>query len=104
MNLRARPNGRGYVQKWPPAYAGANASPSRAHSILQVAEPGTALYHPGLRPARPGPDATILCPVFAMPSTASRLNVFTESVIRGMTRLANRHGAINLAQGFPDFD
>jgi aminotransferase len=39
-----------------------------------------------------------------MPKTASRLSVFTESVIRGMTRLANRHGAINLAQGFPDFD
>jgi len=39
-----------------------------------------------------------------MPATATRLNVFTESVIRGMTRLANRHGAINLAQGFPDFD
>src|SRR6187402_1651661 len=39
-----------------------------------------------------------------MPATASRLSVFTESVIRGMTRLANRHGAINLAQGFPDFD
>jgi len=28
---------------------------------------------------------------------------FTESVIRGMTRLAMRHGAVNLAQGFPDF-
>ena len=28
---------------------------------------------------------------------------FTESVIREMTRLANKHGAINLAQGFPDF-
>jgi len=39
-----------------------------------------------------------------MPSTATRLNAFTESVIRGMTRLANRHGAINLSQGFPDFD
>ena len=39
-----------------------------------------------------------------MPSTASRLSVFTESVIRGTTRLANHHGAINLAQGFPDFD
>jgi aminotransferase len=39
-----------------------------------------------------------------MPATAKRLNVFTESVIRGMTRLANQHGAINLAQGFPDFD
>lgn len=39
-----------------------------------------------------------------MPATASRLHGFTESVIRGMTRLANQHGAINLAQGFPDFD
>src|SRR5688572_26938377 len=39
-----------------------------------------------------------------MPETATRLRVFTESVIRGMTRLANAHGAINLAQGFPDFD
>jgi aspartate/methionine/tyrosine aminotransferase len=28
---------------------------------------------------------------------------FTESVIREMTRLAQRHGAVNLAQGFPDF-
>ncbi len=28
---------------------------------------------------------------------------FTESVIREMTRIANQHGAINLAQGFPDF-
>ncbi len=28
---------------------------------------------------------------------------FTESVIREMTRLAIEHGAINLAQGFPDF-
>ena len=29
---------------------------------------------------------------------------FTESVIREMTRLAARHGAVNLAQGFPDFE
>jgi aminotransferase len=28
---------------------------------------------------------------------------FTESVIREMTRLAMKHGAVNLAQGFPDF-
>ena len=39
-----------------------------------------------------------------MPSTATRLSVFTESVIRGTTRLANQYGAINLSQGFPDFD
>jgi aminotransferase len=35
--------------------------------------------------------------------TARRTHSFTESVIRGMTRLANQHGAINLAQGFPNF-
>jgi aminotransferase len=35
--------------------------------------------------------------------TARRTHGFTESVIRAMTRLANEHGAINLAQGFPDF-
>jgi len=39
-----------------------------------------------------------------MPATASRLSIFQESVIREMTRLANRHQSINLAQGFPDFD
>src|SRR4029079_18448137 len=32
-----------------------------------------------------------------------RILKFTESVIREMTRLAMHHGAINLAQGFPDF-
>lgn len=35
--------------------------------------------------------------------TAVRTHTFTESVIRDMTRVAQRHGAINLAQGFPDF-
>lgn len=39
-----------------------------------------------------------------MPQPARRLEVFTESVIRDMTRLSNRYGSINLAQGFPDFD
>ena len=40
-------------------------------------------------------------------ATAGRLSAkaarFTESVIREMTRLALAHGAVNLAQGFPDF-
>lgn len=35
--------------------------------------------------------------------TAVRTHSFTESMIREMTRVAGRHGAINLAQGFPDF-
>ncbi len=39
-----------------------------------------------------------------MPATAQRLNGFMESVIREMTRVARQHGAINLSQGFPDFD
>jgi aminotransferase len=36
-------------------------------------------------------------------STARRTHTFTESVIREMTRVAAEHGALNLAQGFPDF-
>ena len=35
--------------------------------------------------------------------TAHRASTFQESVIREMTRVANQYGAINLAQGFPDF-
>ncbi|MFN0207189.1 MAG: pyridoxal phosphate-dependent aminotransferase [Planctomycetota bacterium] len=35
--------------------------------------------------------------------TSHKASQFTESVIREMTRLANRYGAVNLAQGFPDF-
>ncbi|HZD06340.1 MAG TPA: hypothetical protein VE173_15625, partial [Longimicrobiales bacterium] len=35
--------------------------------------------------------------------TARRTHGFTESVIRDMTRVAREHGALNLAQGFPDF-
>ncbi len=39
-----------------------------------------------------------------MPETAERLNLLTESVIREMTRIANKYDAINLSQGFPDID
>ena len=45
------------------------------------------------------PSATVLRERFR----SRRIANFTESVIREMTRLAMRHGAINLAQGFPDF-
>ena len=34
---------------------------------------------------------------------SAKAETFTESVIREMTRLAGAHGAVNLAQGFPDF-
>lgn len=39
-----------------------------------------------------------------MPPTSQRVAGFTESVIRRMTRVALETGAINLSQGFPDFD
>jgi aminotransferase len=39
-----------------------------------------------------------------MPKTAGRLSQFTESVIREMSRVAIQYDALNLAQGFPDFD
>jgi aminotransferase len=35
--------------------------------------------------------------------SSHRAAQFTESVIREMTRIAHQYGAINLAQGFPDF-
>jgi aminotransferase len=38
-----------------------------------------------------------------MRGISAKAGQFTESVIREMTRLAVRDGAINLAQGFPDF-
>lgn len=39
-----------------------------------------------------------------MPQTSQRVGRFTESVIRRMTRVAMDCGAVNLSQGFPDFD
>ena len=42
--------------------------------------------------------------VTTMPQLSNRVQTFTDSVIRRMTRIANRYGAINLSQGFPDFD
>jgi aspartate/methionine/tyrosine aminotransferase len=37
------------------------------------------------------------------PRVSHRASLFTESVIREMTREAARYGAVNLSQGFPDF-
>src|SRR5260370_21563544 len=34
---------------------------------------------------------------------SAKAEQFTESVIREMTRLALKHSAVNLSQGFPDF-
>lgn len=39
-----------------------------------------------------------------MQSLSDRTAGFTDSVIRRMTRISNKYGAVNLSQGFPDFD
>jgi len=39
-----------------------------------------------------------------MPRLSDRVQKFTDSVIRRMTRISDEYGAINLSQGFPDFD
>lgn len=39
-----------------------------------------------------------------MKELSKRTAGFTDSVIRRMTRISNQYGAINLSQGFPDFD
>lgn len=39
-----------------------------------------------------------------MRELSSRTANFTDSVIRRMTRIAMKYGAVNLSQGFPDFD
>lgn len=39
-----------------------------------------------------------------MRELSARTADFTDSVIRRMTRIANRYGAVNLSQGFPDFE
>jgi hypothetical protein len=54
---------------------------------------------PAKYPRKVSNTATVLRARFR----SQRIARFTESVIREMTRLAVRHGAINLAQGFPDF-
>ncbi|MGN1481086.1 pyridoxal phosphate-dependent aminotransferase [Porcipelethomonas sp.] len=39
-----------------------------------------------------------------MKELSKRTAGFTDSVIRRMTRISNKYGAVNLSQGFPDFD
>ena len=38
-----------------------------------------------------------------MPKLSRKIELFTESVIARMSRIAEASGAINLAEGFPDF-
>ena len=39
-----------------------------------------------------------------MPQLSKRTETFTDSVIRRMTRVSLKYGAVNLSQGFPDFE
>ena len=39
-----------------------------------------------------------------MQNLSERTAGFTDSVIRRMTRISNKYGAVNLSQGFPDFE
>ncbi len=39
-----------------------------------------------------------------MKELSNRTATFTDSVIRRMTRISNQYGAVNLSQGFPNFD
>ncbi|NLZ48654.1 MAG: aminotransferase, partial [Clostridiales bacterium] len=39
-----------------------------------------------------------------MQELSKRTVNFSDSVIRRMTRIANQYKAINLSQGFPDFE
>ena len=48
-------------------------------------------------------QTSISPPAAARSRVSDKAARFTESVIREMTRLAQQHNAVNLAQGFPDF-
>ena len=39
-----------------------------------------------------------------MRALSERTTRFTDSVIRRMTRISLKYGAVNLSQGFPDFN
>lgn len=49
-------------------------------------------------------DKKVNCGGNVMKSLSTRTAGFTDSVIRRMTRISNQYGAVNLSQGFPDFD
>src|SRR6266404_8101174 len=63
-----------------------------AKTSIKVSRPAGAKSAVGARPAGAGKHFL-----------SDKVGHFTESVIREMTRQAMLHGAINLAQGFPDF-
>lgn len=95
-------------------------SPLDLPSAVRNAVPAAALFDPEVQPTlgeaapRGGPSPIVLTrPVTRLPAqplpiasdpTARRLAGFGTTVFTEMTRLAQQHNAVNLAQGFPDFD
>src|SRR6266704_43115 len=82
----------------------------RPHSLTEGARTwklslqGCSTYGCGFdRPegAMTAPDSTMA--QISRRMLSAKAEQFTESVIREMTRLAMKHGAVNLSQGFPDF-
>ncbi len=81
----------------------------RSDGALRAARPSS--LHRGYASVPPMPDRTsteakktsIKKPAPGKHFLSDKVEHFTESVIREMTRQAMLHGAVNLAQGFPDF-
>jgi aspartate/methionine/tyrosine aminotransferase len=74
-----------------------------ASSYLFLTNGPEAIHLPPARSAKYPFKVSTTATAFRNRFRSQRISRFTESVIREMTRLAGRHGAINLAQGFPDF-
>ena len=77
-----------------PGTRGRSAKTSATRAKPRTAKGATRTPKPILGHYYPIPDARV----------SERVGHFPMSVIRDMTRVANEHKAINLAQGFPDFD
>lgn len=63
-------------------------------------------YHVQQKAVQKKTDAPLIAMLrrIIMPTLSQRTENFTDSVIRRMTRISNQYGAVNLSQGFPDFE
>src|SRR5690606_13082069 len=83
------------------------AYPSQGRTPVRPGRRGGLAFGPVSAELKFGPTTPYDCRPYNGPMSrlgpSQKARRFTESVIREMTRLANRHGAVNLSQGFPDF-
>src|SRR2546427_202902 len=84
------------------------ATPAEAGSVSCDIFLLRARYRALILEARSSWEGAMTAPDSTMAQISRRMlsakaEQFTESVIREMTRLAIKHGAVNLSQGFPDF-